>query len=632
MCNVDHAPASASCPLRRVGTTVASRYKLERMLGCGGMGAVYEAENLALGRKVAIKMLHPRFAAMADIVARFRREARSVAGLNHLGFPSVHALETTPDGDLVIEMELLRGMPVDGIVARGQIAIERAVEILESALEALAVAHDAGLVHRDLKPENLFWCEAPHGHVKILDFGIARANDGQELTSAGQMFGTLSYASPEQLKDAGRADTRSDVYSLGATAFEIVTGQTPAGRGTMPEVMSRILEDKIEHHAVKLRADLPDWLDAWIARALDADPAKRFANAREMRAGLKRSAVTASTDAPSAAPASAMSATLPATPASAAPASAASTSAASTSAAPASAAAASAAPASTPPPSGTSPGTPVTPPVSDAPMPAPSGRTPRSRGLALAIGGTVIVAGAIVVFVAMRGSSSEPSPPVVAPSTPRTDAAIVTPDVAVIAATTSDPVESRPAPPSLFVDLTVWSPSRSDERALAPGATLHAGDKIAFQVSTSGPAYVYMLQKIGDDLDVMFPGRGVAVGNPVPGKRPMRIPAKSWFTLVDDGLYGTTTITVIASPTRIADLESILQTMTAQRGDVQRTAVKSARVAIQKLADPGAPRGEISRGHLELLDETQRQTVSVRYRQRPEDSLVVAAFDFVMAK
>ena len=618
MCNVDHAPGSASCPVRRVGTTVASRYKLERMLGCGGMGAVYEAENLALGRKVAIKMLHPRFAAMADIVARFRREARSVAGLNHLGFPSVHALETTPDGDLVIEMELLRGTPVDGLVARGSITIERAVEILESALEALAVAHDAGLVHRDLKPENLFWCEAPHGHVKILDFGIARANDGQELTSAGQMFGTLSYASPEQLKDAGRADTRSDVYSLGATAFEIVTGQTPAGRGTMAEVMSRILEDSIEHHATKLRADLPDWLDAWIARALDADPAKRFANAREMRAGLKRSAVTVSTDAPSAAPASAMSATLPATPPSAAPASA-------------SAAAASAAPAS-PPPSGTSPGTPVTPAVSDAPKPAPSARTPRSRGLALAIGGTVIVAGAIVAYVATRGPSSEPSPPVVTPSTPPTDAAIVTPDVAVIAATTSAPVEPRPTTPPLFVDLTVWSPSGSDERALAPGATLHAGDKIAFQVSTSGPAYVYMLQKIGDDLDVMFPGRAVTVGNPVPGRKPMRIPAKSWFTLVDDGLYGTTTITVIASPTRIADLESILQTMTAQRGDVQRTAVKSARVAIQKLADPGAPRGEISRGHLELLDETQRQTVSVRYRQRPEDSLVVAAFDFVMAK
>jgi serine/threonine-protein kinase len=285
MCDRDHAPGSPECPQSRVGTTLAGKYKLGKMLGAGGMGAVYAAENIALGKPVAIKMLHARLARQAELVARFRREARAVARLDHPGFPQVHALETTADGDLVIEMELLRGEPVDQLL---RAPIARAIAILDSALEALAVAHEAGLVHRDLKPENLFLTEGDR--VKILDFGIARAEDDHQLTASGSVFGTISYASPEQLKDTKSANARADVYSMGATAFELLCGEPAAGRGGMTEVMARILSGEIQRHPAKLRADVPPGLDAWVACALDGDPTNRFSSARHMLDALRAGA------------------------------------------------------------------------------------------------------------------------------------------------------------------------------------------------------------------------------------------------------------------------------------------------------------------------------------------------------
>ncbi|MBA3502918.1 MAG: hypothetical protein H0T65_21325, partial [Deltaproteobacteria bacterium] len=147
-CGTDHAPGSAACPLSRVGKTIASRYRLDHLLGFGGMGAVYAAENLQLGRRVAIKVLHPAMAARSDIVDRFRREARSVANLKHPGFAQVFALDADEAGQFFIEMELLEGEPIDRMIRSGMIPIGRCIAILESALDALAVAHDAGLVHR----------------------------------------------------------------------------------------------------------------------------------------------------------------------------------------------------------------------------------------------------------------------------------------------------------------------------------------------------------------------------------------------------------------------------------------------------------------------------------------------------
>jgi tetratricopeptide (TPR) repeat protein len=287
-CGTDHEPGSPSCPMSRIGTMLAGRYRLERLIGFGGMGAVYGAENISLGRKVAIKVLHPAMAARPDVVDRFRREARSVAGLRHDGFAHVYALDTDERGQFFIEMELLEGDPVDRLIANGPVPIDRCIAIIESALEALAVAHAAGLVHRDLKPENLF--VRTDGKVKVLDFGIARVSDeARRLTGSGQFMGTLTYASVEQLRDASTVDARSDVYSFGATAFELVTGANVCGRGSYADVITRIMTDKIERSIRARRSDAPEWLDALIARTLAMNPADRFTDARELLVALRAS-------------------------------------------------------------------------------------------------------------------------------------------------------------------------------------------------------------------------------------------------------------------------------------------------------------------------------------------------------
>ena len=310
MCGVDHEPGTPACPLARVGSTVAGRYRLDRMLGCGGMGAVYVAENLALGKQVAIKMLHARFSAIADIVERFRREARAVASLRHPGFAQVFALETLSTGELAIEMELLVGTPLDALLRREPLPVARCAALAMSGLDALAAAHVAGLVHRDLKPENLFVCDEPGRgeYVKVLDFGIARDRRGDQLTHTGSFMGTVVYASPEQLRDASRVDARSDVYSFGAALFEMLTGRPPVGGSSMTEQMACILEGRIDLHPRALRGDVPAWLDAIVARCLNREPASRYADAGELREAIARAgdgaAPTAISAPPPAAPAS----------------------------------------------------------------------------------------------------------------------------------------------------------------------------------------------------------------------------------------------------------------------------------------------------------------------------------------
>jgi serine/threonine-protein kinase len=288
-CGVDHEPGSAACPLSRIGTTVAGRYRLDRLLGVGGTGAVYEAENLSLGRRVALKLLHAQHAVRADIVDRFRREARSVANLKHPGFAQVYALDRDAQGQFFIEMELLEGVALDRLVRQRPASVDRVVALLASALDALAVAHQAGLVHRDLKPENLFVCHDRRlgEYVKVLDFGIARAADDLRMTVTGQFMGTIHYASPEQLRDASTVDARSDIYSFGATAFELLTGTCTAGGGSTADVVTRIMTQNVMRSVASIRPEVPAWLDAIVARALSADPAQRFANAGDMLAVLR---------------------------------------------------------------------------------------------------------------------------------------------------------------------------------------------------------------------------------------------------------------------------------------------------------------------------------------------------------
>lgn len=290
-CDRDHARGSPDCPAAAVGHTIAGKYRLRRLLGVGGMGAVYEAEHLTLRRTVAIKRLHGRFGADPEAIARFHREAQRLAALAHPGIVRVADLGHDETGGAYIEMELLHGRTVADLLAAGSVPIALAVEITHGALEALHAAHAAGVVHRDLKPENLFLVEdAGSLQVKILDFGIAKQTSGATATSVtatGATFGTPLYMSPEQLRDTKSVDARSDLWAMGATLFELLTGRPPSYGETAFEVISRIALGNVDRHPRLLRREVPEWLDALVARALEQDPTQRFASAGAMAAALR---------------------------------------------------------------------------------------------------------------------------------------------------------------------------------------------------------------------------------------------------------------------------------------------------------------------------------------------------------
>src|SRR5262249_47223224 len=233
-------------PEQLVGTIVDGRYRVERVLGTGGMGAVYEAEHIEIGKKVAIKVLHPQFSQQADLVARFRREARAASKVGHPNIVDVTDSGTTQAGAVYFVMERLDGVHL-GDVLRHQrrIAFDRAVVIGVQVCRALAAALAAGIIHRDLKPENVFLTsrDGNADFVKILDFGIAKQDMGNQnlprrLTTPGVAMGTPEYMAPEQA--AGKSiDGRVDIYAVGAILYEMLTGEPPHAGANAMEVITK---------------------------------------------------------------------------------------------------------------------------------------------------------------------------------------------------------------------------------------------------------------------------------------------------------------------------------------------------------------------------------------------------------
>lgn len=255
----------------------------------------------------------------------------------------------------------------------------------------------------------------------------------------------------------------------------------------------------------------------------------------------------------------------------------------------------------------------------ETPVPLPRA-TVRSRRVPIALAASAVLAGTIgVAIVSLKGDKSPPA----ARSAPEVVTAQADAGVAADAAV--------PAGPPLVVDLAVATPAAGGERALAPDAKVKTGDKIAFRVSVSDSAHVYVLQRIGDDLQPLFPGAASPLTNPLAPGVNVRIPDKSWFKLVDDGVYGPVQVTVIASRTPLPDLDGIVRSIGAQEGEVRNQAVKQGVKAVEKLGDP-VQTGPVSRGQLVLLDDTRKKTVSVSYKQRPGDPVVVAAFQFQQVK
>ena len=259
-----------------VGTEVAG-YRIDGILGRGGMGVVYEATQLSLDRKVALKLIVPELGEDESLKERFRREALRQAAVDHPNIVTVHEAGETAEG-LFFAMRLVRGPTLNDMIVSRELDVGRSLRILAQVADALDTAHAAGLIHRDIKPNNIL--VGGRDHAYLADFGLTRAVGDTRLTRSGQFVGTLDYVSPEQIKGES-VTARSDVYSLAAVLYECMTGLVPYPKDSEAAVLYAHLSlppPKLSEQ----RPDLPTQLDKVLARAMAKDPETRYATAGEM--------------------------------------------------------------------------------------------------------------------------------------------------------------------------------------------------------------------------------------------------------------------------------------------------------------------------------------------------------------
>jgi eukaryotic-like serine/threonine-protein kinase len=274
-----------------VGSVIADRYNVIKKLGEGGMGTVYLAEHVKMGRKSAIKVMNPGMVSDADAISRFNREASNASRINHPNVAAVYDFGETSDGLIFLAMEFIEGPSLTKVIEEsGSLPPARAAEITRQAAEALAAAHDLGIVHRDLKPDNIMLAKGRDGSdiVKVVDFGIAKAaaDDTQKVTKTGLVVGTPEYMSPEQLA-GDKLDGRSDTYSLALVSYAMLTGKLPFPAETIQESMIKRLTDAPLPLATS-KADVawPESVQAVMDRALERDAAGRYQSASEFGRAL----------------------------------------------------------------------------------------------------------------------------------------------------------------------------------------------------------------------------------------------------------------------------------------------------------------------------------------------------------
>jgi beta-lactam-binding protein with PASTA domain/tRNA A-37 threonylcarbamoyl transferase component Bud32 len=263
-------------------TIIDGRYRVIRRLGAGGMADVYCAEDQQLGRRIALKLLYRHFAEDEQFVERFRREASSAAGLQHPNIVGIYDRGEW-NGTYYIAMEFIEGRTLKDVIReRGPAPPEAAVDIVLQILRAARFAHQRGVVHRDIKPHNVLIDD--EGRVKVTDFGIARAG-ASDMTETGLIMGTSHYLSPEQAQGKP-VDARSDLYSIGIVLYEMLTGRVPFDAES-PVAVALKQVSEIPVPPRELNPQVPPALDAVVLRAMEKDPARRFADADEFIAALQ---------------------------------------------------------------------------------------------------------------------------------------------------------------------------------------------------------------------------------------------------------------------------------------------------------------------------------------------------------
>ncbi|MBX7197526.1 MAG: protein kinase [Sandaracinaceae bacterium] len=273
----------------RIGTKLEGKYELDAILGTGGMGTVYVGRHAWTGRRVAVKVLKPSYAENEDVVKRFLREARAAAALHHPNVVDVLDMGRTDDGAVYMVLELLEGDSLGSLLRRdGKMSATQLLPVLVPIAEALSEVHARGFVHRDLKPDNIFVATLRGRKLaKLLDFGIAKAlDDPDSSTRTGAIMGTAYYMSPEQASGRPDVGPPTDVWALGVVLYEALSGVPPYTADSATGVLVKILTTP----PAPIPRDVPEVLASIVQRAMQGDPAARFADMRAMASALREAA------------------------------------------------------------------------------------------------------------------------------------------------------------------------------------------------------------------------------------------------------------------------------------------------------------------------------------------------------
>ncbi|MBE2197957.1 MAG: serine/threonine protein kinase, partial [Anaerolinea sp.] len=265
---------------------IVGKYKLDSLVGRGGMAEVYKSTHPELGRDLAIKVLHPFYTDTADFIARFRREAQAAAALRHPNIVQIYDFDVSDDGLYYMVMEYIDGQTLEAYLAEAALplSLTQAMTLFEQIAAALQFAHQKGTIHRDIKPANIMLDQ--QGHVYLADFGIAQIVGGSRLTQSGMTTGTPAFMAPEQVR--GEAVTAAaDIYALGVILYYMVTGQYPhQGDSPLTVMMNKVAQ--LPTPPTQFAPDLPLDVEAIILTALAQQPEERFADAATMAAALRQ--------------------------------------------------------------------------------------------------------------------------------------------------------------------------------------------------------------------------------------------------------------------------------------------------------------------------------------------------------